>query len=389
MGWLERGRRPSAAVTAALTQVCRGTWSGPELSARDADEFIDAVRLHRIAPLAHVVVRDAAPDLAQRLRSDRDTAFGRNLAASMVLGELGRVLRDIPWVTFKGAALSAIAHPAPGLRSFMDIDALVAPAQLRTACERLAAAGWELLDYDDMLAARPIPGELHWKSPVGMGIDLHWSMINREARRSRFRIPTEDIIARRRTVSLGLGDAPTLDPDDALVHVCVHSSLDGANTLLHLVDADGLARRVSDWDGVSRRARQWRAGAQVWLVLSRAHALAGTPLPAGLADQLGVPAGLRRLLAAIDRLAPIAATRSAHGLPRLVARALHPNLSATLLAASRNGLQGIQDRVRPPQSATGRVPAREATLLAFLTEVEDRAGVASPKTGASRETGRA
>ncbi|MBN9613266.1 MAG: DUF3159 domain-containing protein, partial [Actinobacteria bacterium] len=43
-----------------------------------------------------------------------------------------------------------------------------------------------------------------------------------------------------------------------------------------------------------------------WLVLSRAHALAGPPLPAGLADQLCVPAGLQRLLAAIDRLARVA-----------------------------------------------------------------------------------
>lgn len=366
------GRRPSPAVSAALGQVCRGAWESGELSPSEVDEFVDAARLHRIAPLAHVVTREAAPDLSTRLKPDRDSAFVTNLAATGLLAQLVGLLADVRWLTFKGASLSMSAHPVPGLRSFTDIDALVQPSQLRLACERLSAQGWKLIDYDDMLAARPAPGEMHWVSPSGLLVDLHWSMINREARRARFRIPTDELIERRNNLSLGFGEVPALDPDDALIHVCVHAALDGANRLLQLIDADGLARQVRDWPALADRARRWRAGAQVWLVLSRARAVLHTPLPADLARMLGVPSGLKVLLDVVDRIAPVTGTRSEHGLARLVARAVNPTLGATIVTLFRNSVQGIRDRIRPPAALPDRVSAGPATVEAFLTEVEQR-----------------
>lgn len=367
---LLRRVRSSSRVTDALIQVCRDAWTGGDLVGPDIDEFIQAVRLHRIAPLAHVVTRELAPGISRCLQPDRDEAFRRNLGAAMVLGEFGRVLEGIPWVTFKGAALSMAAHPAPGLRTFMDIDALVAPTNLRSACEGLSGAGWQPLDFDDMLAARPLPGEMHWLSPLGLSVDLHWTMINRQARRNRFRIPTAELIDRRRELSLGLGQVPTLDVHDALIHVCVHAALDGSNRLLQLVDADGLARQVDDWGAVTSRALGWQAGAQLWLVLSRSRELLNTPLPDGLPESLGIPKGLRSVLTLVDRAAPIAATRSEHGLARLVARAVQPTLARTLLTVSRNAAKGVGDRLRPPPGIDHRVPAKQETLEAFLTAVE-------------------
>ncbi len=360
----------SSRVSAALTLACRGGWVDGELTAAEVAELVVASRLHRVAPLVHIATREPAPAVSELVRQDRDDAFGRNLAAPLVLGELGRVLDDIRWLTFKGAVLSLTAHPAPGLRTFTDIDALVAPASLRSACERLAAAGWKLLDYDDMLAARPLPGEMHWLSPFGLGVDLHWSMINLESRRIRFSIPVESLIERRTTVSLGLAEVPALDPLDALVHVCVHSSLDGANRLLQLVDADALARQVTDWTQLAARAKEWRAGAQVWLVLSRSRALLDTPVPADLATLLGVPGGLRAFLSAVDRVTPVATVRSEHGFARLVARALRPGLAATGAAVVRNAVQGVFHRIRPPAARQDRIPARPETVQAFLAEVE-------------------
>ena len=365
-----RVRSASPRVTAALIGVCRGTWIDGQLSAAEVDEFLHAVRLHRIAPLAHVVTREPAPEISRRLQPDRDDAFERNLGAAMVLGELGRVLDDLPWVTFKGAALSMSAHPAPGLRTFRDIDALVGPADLRSACERLSSEGWRLLDYDDMLATRPLPGEMHWLSPLGLSIDLHWSMINRQSRRDRFRVPTADLIERRQSVSLGFGEVPTMDGHDALLHVCLHASLDGANRLLQLLDADALARQVVDWSTVARRARAWRAEAPLWLVLTRSRELLGTPVPADLADLLGTRRNLRMLLSFVDRVTPVAATRTEHGVARLVSRAVRSTLVETLAAVSQNAARGIQDRVRPSASIDQRVPAEARTLDAFLADVE-------------------
>lgn len=372
MSWSWGGRRPSPTVSVALGQVCRGAWESGELSPSEVDEFVEAARLHRIAPLAHVVTREIAPDVSTRLKPDRDRAFVTNLAAAGLLAQMVGLLGDLEWLTFKGASLSMSAHPVPGLRSFTDIDALVQPSQLRLTCERLSAQGWKLIDYDDMLAARPVPGEMHWVSPAGLLVDLHWSMINRESRRARFRIPTDELIKRRKPLSLGFSEVPALDPDDAMIHVCVHAALDGANRLLQLVDADGLARQVRDWASLADRARRWRAGAQVWLVLSRARAALGTPLPGGLDRMLGVPKGLMMLLGVVDRVAPVAATRSEHGLARLVARAVNPTLSATMVTLFHNSAQGVRDRISPPAALPDRVSADPATVQAFLTEVEQR-----------------
>lgn len=365
-------RRSSSAVSAALGQVCRGTWEAGELSPREVDEFVHAARLHRIAPLAHVVTREIAPTISIPLKPDRDRAFGTNLAASALLVEFANLLSGVQWLTFKGAALSMSTHPVLGLRSFTDVDALVQPGQLRVACERLWSAGWKLVDYDDMLAARPAPGEMHWVSPTGLLVDLHWSMINREARRARFRIPTDELIRRRKSLPVGFGEVPTLDPDDALIHVCIHAALDGANRLQHLVDADGLARQVRDWSTLAARAREWRAGAQVWLVLSRSQAALGTRLPSGLSRMLGVPNGLKLLLALVDRLAPVTEARSEHGLARLVARAVHPTFGATTIMLVRNSLRGVHDRIWPPAARSGRLFAKTATVHAFLTDVEQQ-----------------
>lgn len=373
------GRRSSPVVSVALGQVCRGTWESGELSPGDADEFVAAVLLHRVAPLAHVVTRAAAPDLARRLKPARDRAFATNLAAGGLLADLDRLLADLPWLTFKGAVLSATAHPVAGLRSFNDIDVLVDPGFFRVACDRLYAEGWELIDRDDMLAARPIPGEMHWASPAGLLVDLHWSMINREARRERFRIPTDELISRRRRLLVGFSEVPVLDPDDALIHVCVHAALDGANRLLQLVDADGLARQVADWQELAERAKRWRAGAQVWLVLSRARVVLRTPLPKDLSRMLGVPRGLVALLGLVDRLAPVAATRSEHGLARLVARAVNPTLGRTLLTLARHSIQGVRERVRPSAARVGRVVAEPGTVQGFLVEVERRGAHTGPR----------
>ena len=366
----QRHRRRSPAVSTALGQGCRGVWGNVSLTPTEVDEFVDAARLHRIAPLAHVVTRGAAPSISQVLKPDRDRAFAKNLAACALLAELARLLGDIPWLTFKGASLSMASHPVPGLRSFNDIDVLTSPDNLRLVCERLSVAGWTLLDRDDMLAARPTLGEMHWISPNGFLVDLHWSMINREARRARFRIPDAKLIDRRRSQPLGFGDIPVLDHCDAVIHTCVHAALDGANRLLQLVDADGLVRQATDWSTVAARAREWQAGSQVWLVLSRCHDILGTPLPVNLGRALGVPKSLQRFLMMVDRISPITSIRSEHGLARLVARALHPALSTTITTLTHNAALGVRDRIKAPALPQNRVPASAETLQAFLTDVE-------------------
>ena len=77
---------------------------------------VRAVRFHRIAPLAHVALRDVRPDLAALLREDRDHALTHHVRVTTSLAAISSTLADVPWLAFKGPVLSELLHPVAGLR---------------------------------------------------------------------------------------------------------------------------------------------------------------------------------------------------------------------------------------------------------------------------------
>lgn len=372
------------AVSEVLLDVCRDgvtTVPGGPLA---AGAIVDAARHHRIAPLTHVRLREAAPAVAELLREDRDAAKSLHIGAGMLLAQVHRTLGDVPWVVFKGPVLSELAHPVPGLRRYGDLDLLVDPRSLRETTARLQAAGWVVADYEDMLRNPQTPGEMHWYTPAGIPVDLHWSMINMAVRRRLFDVPTVDILERRTPVRIGLGEAWTMEPADMIVHVSLHAALTGANKLGWLLDVDQLARRTTDWAAVARRAREWGAHAQVALVLRRAAATLGTPVPDGAVRLLGASAGLRTLLTAVDGVSPVARHRRDATVSRLVARAVRRGAVRTVGVVARNAARGVVDRARPAGGpAAARTQASPEALEHYLNAVEAQAGAAAaPSAGA-------
>lgn len=371
MTLLHRNLRASPSVSRSLLAVCRLTPPSTDLTASEVEEFVAAARLHRIAPLAYVVARGVADEVVSQLRVDRDKAMAMTLQTTLALDLLTRTLDGLPWLTFKGLMLSMNSHPVPGLRTFSDLDVLVDPNYLRAASDRLRADGWRPVDYDDMQSSAEPAGEIHWLSPHGLKLDLHWSMINSPARRDLFDVRTDNLLARRVTAAAGLTSAPTLDPEDTLVHTCLHAALDGAARLLPLLDVDGCVRHIHSWETLAERARDWRAAPQVWVVLSRASAALGTPLPSDLSDMLGIGTSLRGFIGIVDKFAPVASVRESHGLTRFTARAVRPTLRSTLVLSARNARLGVLDRVRHENSTDRhRVPASESTNEKFLSAVE-------------------
>ncbi|WP_193313026.1 nucleotidyltransferase family protein [Georgenia subflava] len=335
-------------------------------------DLVLAARHHRVAPLLHRAVRGSAPAIAALVEPDRRLAIGHHLGATLMLEEFAAVAGSLPWVTFKGPVLSELAHPVPGMRTYNDVDLLVDPRDLREITNRLLDAGWTVGDYQDMLRNPDTPGEMHWFSPTGLAVDLHWSMINMAVRRAQFAVSTEELLARRVQVTLGLNRAWTMDAADALVHICLHAALTGANRLLLLVDADRMAARVDDWDDVARRARAWRAAPHVALVLARARRVLGTPLPANLPRMLGATRPFRILTAALDLAAPVPAARQEAGPARLVARAVQPWAARTVVASGRSSARALRERLgapttRPPRE---RLPADLESLSVYLAGVE-------------------
>ncbi|RYB92579.1 hypothetical protein EUA06_06445 [Nocardioides glacieisoli] len=377
-------RVAARAVSRTLVDVCTGVVRPLALDPAATQTLVEAARFHRVAPLAlSVLGRSAHPGLAA-LEADRLCAMATHLQACGVIEQLAHELADIEWAIIKGPVFSEVAHPVAGLRSYNDVDVLVAPDSLREVCRRLHLAGWLLVDFEDMLAAEDPPGEMHWVSPPGALVDLHWSITNMPSRRRLFEVPTAALLERRVPVTLGPTTVWTLDPCDTFVHACLHAAQSGANKLVYLVDVDGLSRLVSDWDEVVARARQWGATSQVCLVTRRARRVLRTDLPVDLDTRLGIPWPVRALLALTDRVAPVPGARRNAGVARLVARAVRTTTTGTVRVLSRSAARAALERVRrvPPGIALRR-RSDEASLEHFLSAVEaehQRVGIASTGT---------
>lgn len=355
-------------VDRALLAVCRQ--EPASVSDAAAEEFAAAARYHRIAPLAHVALRETAPRVASLLKDDRDQALVHHLRTTALLAGISTVLEDLPWLTFKGPVLSEFAHPIPGLRFYKDIDLLVAPDHFRQAISRLRAAGWEVLMREDLLTSPELAGELALVDANGVVMDLHWAMEVTSTLRRRFPLGAGELLGRRVPVTLGPARASTLSGADSVVHVCQHAALVGATKLGHLLDADQLARSVNDWDAVVDCARAWGAGVQVATVLRRAHRLLATPVPADLDARLGVSRGTGGLLRRVDLTWPIQTLRQDASWVRLVTRALRPGLPATAATLLRRSGNGVWQRLRGPKKETPRLPASGDLLEAYLQRVE-------------------
>ena len=369
-----RRRRGEDPVSATLLRASALRPATAPVLPEDRDELVSAARFHRVAPLVNVVSRETDPQLAGLLAPDRLRAITFHVRACDVLTALGELLDDVRWVSFKGAVYSEHAHPVAGLRTYNDVDVLVAPSDLRDVTGRLLAAGWSVADFRDMLRDPQVPGEMHWMSPFGVVVDLHWSMVNTAARRRLFTIPTDELLSGRVSVQLGAGRAWTLDPVDALVHACVHAAGSGANKLVYLVDVDRLGRAVEDWGRVVDVAARWGAQAQVALVLRRAERVLGMPLPPGLFDRLGVPHGVRALMAATDWASPVHEVRRDEGLSRFVARAVRRTTAATATTTVRNAGHWLRSRRLGAQEVgSARSPGDADSLEVYLSAVESAA----------------
>jgi hypothetical protein len=341
----------------------------PELPGIE-EELVRAVRFHRIAPLAHVALRDVRPELAALLREDRDRALMHHVQVTTTLAAVGTTLADLPWVTVKGPVLSESLHPVAGLRSYGDLDILVAPGSLREASERLLGAGWQVLATPDDLLNGEVTGELELGRAGGAVIDLHWSLVLSETLRRRFHIPSAELLSRRTPLMIGAVEVQTLDATDTLVHLCHHAAFSGAVRLVHLLDVDRAARRIQDWDEVVRRTSSWGAGAQVGLVLARATRVLGTPVPPGLDRRLGLSRAFGTLMSGVDHAWPIPAVRNEASWPRLVARAARPRAAATAARTLQTALLSAVNRARPAPASQPLARATPSDVETWVAAVE-------------------
>ena len=212
--------------------------------------------------------------------------------SAFMAGELARIAgvfteRNVPLIAFKGPVLSQQLYGHAGLRSFSDLDVLVAPASADAGEELLRELGYrehEPLTAPARRTNRRFSGEtlyVHYEQRVL--IDFHTLFSNEQF---PLRLSFDDVWRRRTEVVIDGMRIPSLGDADLVVVTCSHAAKHLWHKLEFLAQIAALAKKQPDWNEVDRIAVDARAARQVGLSFLLARDLLGIdtpPLPRCLA----------------------------------------------------------------------------------------------------------
>jgi hypothetical protein len=248
----------------------------------------------------------------------------RQLFALSLSAELFRILDDfskahIEVVPVKGPVLSQVAYGDPGVRSFGDLDLLLAHRDIRRAIERMLAMGFTPDVPAEVLLSGRIPGEyLFRRAGTGGLIELHTEKTFRHYPKP---MRIEAMMERRRQVLLDGRPVPAMSLEDELVFDCIHGGKDFWERLMWISDVAALLAKCRDidWEKTRAAAREVRVERMLRVGVQLAAIVFGMKLPEQIAKEVGEDRGPRGLCAEILAWLPYAGHRP----PGVAKRALY------------------------------------------------------------------
>jgi hypothetical protein len=244
---------------------------------------------HGVMPLVYknfpVLGAEAAP--AQFLSDLRALYLAntyRNLSLTRELLNVIAMLESVgvPAVAYKGPVLATVAYGDTSLRQFSDLDLLVSRLDIGKVKVLLKSEGWSA-----SYALTPRQERAHLARTCELGFDLadprvyldvHW----RFAADYLGGGPDAGLaLARRRRVNMGNATAPSLDPEDMLLVLCVNGAFHLWSRLLMVCDVAELVQTHQrwDWPWLVERARSQGLLRMLLLGLTLAAELLEAPVP--------------------------------------------------------------------------------------------------------------
>jgi hypothetical protein len=156
--------------------------------------------------------------------------------------------RQVDVLVVKGLPLAVQSTGDPFSRASTDIDLWVDPGSLAIAIRALLAAGWAYRPagcYPEPDAGRAWDWAQLTQREVQLrrddvSVDVHWHLAAATGHVPDF----EAAWRARRDVDTPWGPMPTLRPDHALAHSCLHAATDDWRSLRSLVDVRRLTERI-------------------------------------------------------------------------------------------------------------------------------------------------
>ncbi len=262
----------------------RGAEQRPSIEVPDADtmaELLDVATAERIP--GHLVaafdagVIPATPEQRAEARRRHEEAMALDLVLERLLTETSSAFSDAGIVhrALKGPVVARTLYADPSLRSFGDVDLLVAADQFDDAVALLVARGGRRRYREPRTRFTSRFGKgVCVETSDGLELDLHRVFV---AGPFGLAIDARDLFEDPGTIVVGGVEIPVPGPDLAFLHVCYHAALgDRLPRYTTLRDiAEFLCGGSVDVDHVLTLAQRWRGRA----VLQRALLLTGSYLP--------------------------------------------------------------------------------------------------------------
>jgi hypothetical protein len=242
-------------------------------------------------PLVHGLNRldwEGVPDRERkRLEAFRRSHLVRTLSLAEELARVAGRFRTagVPFVVFKGAALSVSLYGDLAAREYNDNDFLVPEERVDEAERVLAELGYRGMQGDRAFRRTFLASlrQFAFAHPdVDASVDLHWDFTGAHL---PFPLAGADVWTRLEPVSIAGVEMPTLSVSDLALLLSGHGTKESWRCLIWVCDfATLLAHSKSiDWVDIHARAQQRGCGNAVLLACVLADSLLGVPVPAALA----------------------------------------------------------------------------------------------------------
>lgn len=213
-----------------------------------------------------------------------EQAYGQAKLSSMAWQRALRIVLPalvnggIRTVPFKGAALAFLCYEDAAMRSMADIDLWIDSSDMATACTALERLGLEARSKP----TRPLEqqenydGEIQFTGKtIGIRlVELHWGVFAGEWLARTAAVDRASISQRLMPTTLLGAEIQTLAPEDHLIQVAVHASINHtfcSGAVRSLLDLVVIAEKGVDWSAVIQRCGEWRLAT----VMGHTLALAG------------------------------------------------------------------------------------------------------------------
>ena len=276
---------------ALIACACRASFAEGEPSADfdvrgniQWDRLIALARFHRVEGIVWnwLTASGAATpgSVLHELSSDAAAIASRNLRAAAECRDLQSDFRsaEIPLLFLKGLAVGAIAYRNAALKSAIDIDILVDPANLPEAAELLRSRAYSVVIPGNPKAVDAWHGrskETVWVSgTTGLQIDLHTHVADTPRL-----IPTIDVHSPRQSVAIRPDiSLDTFADDELFAYLAVHGAWAAWYRLKWIADFAGFVdgRSPDDLERLYQRSLELGAGRATGQGLLLADRLFGT-----------------------------------------------------------------------------------------------------------------